>query len=82
MNILKLTRAYFCLLLLFPLEALARGGRGGETSGLLLLGLAAVFGLGLALSKVKADTWRTLGGILILLTGVAFVIQLVMFLMG
>ena len=70
------------LLLLFPLEVFARGSRGGDGDFRLLVGLIAVFGVGWALSTVKADTWRMLGGLLILLTGVAIVIQLMMFLLG
>ena len=70
------------LLLLFPLEVFARGSHGGDGDFRLLVGLVAVFGVGWALYTIKTDTWRMLGGLLILLTGVAMVIQLMMFLLG
>lgn len=59
-----------------PIEAIARGGRGSETSTGILIGLGAIFLMGWLVAQVKSDTWRMLGGMFLLVAALAFVIQI------
>ena len=60
----------------YAATATARGGSGSSNGAAILIGLGALVIFALFLSRVSGSTWRSIGGLLIALIVLTFIVQL------